>query len=337
MKSYELKSSLKGLYKWALMAVVLSIPFVVTNLYYLHLLNLIGIYSLVVIGLNILSGYTGQVSMGQAGFFAVGTYTSALLMMKLHMPFWLATIMAAIMAAICGIIIAIPALRLTGPYLVMATVGFGEIIRLVLVNWVSVTKGAAGLTGIPAPSFFGFTVISETNFFYLIYAVVALGILIAVRISKSKIGRTFMAIREDELAAESMGIPTNIYKVAAFAIGAAYAGIAGSIFGSFSGVASPDGFTFDDSVGFLCMSVIGGNRSIYGAVIGSVTLTLLSELLRFMQSYRLIVYGAILLLTAIFMPQGLSGVGPVLREFLCHWKRGSESHADAQLSQRKGR
>ncbi|NLJ59596.1 MAG: branched-chain amino acid ABC transporter permease [Firmicutes bacterium] len=337
MKSHKLTSSLKGLHKWVLIAVVLSIPFVVTNLYYLHLINLIGIYSLVVIGLNILSGYTGQVSMGQAGFFAVGTYTSALLMMKLQAPFWVATVMAAIVAAIFGVVIAIPALRLTGPYLVMATVGFGEIIRLVLVNWVPVTKGAAGLTGIPAPSFFGFTVFSERSFFYLIYAVVALGILVAVRISRSKIGRTFMAIREDELAAESMGVPTNIYKVAAFAIGAAYAGVAGSIFGSFSGVASPDGFTFDDSVGFLCMSVIGGNRSIFGALIGSITLTLLSELLRFMQSYRLIVYGAILLLTAIFMPQGLSGLGPILREFLSRRKRDKKSYDDVQCSQRKGR
>ena len=139
MKSHKLTSSLKGLHKWVLIAVVLSIPFVVTNLYYLHLINLIGIYSLVVIGLNILSGYTGQVSMGQAGFFAVGTYTSALLMMKLQAPFWVATVMAAIVAAIL-VSMAIPALRLTGPYLVMATVGFGEIIRLVLVNWVPSPK-----------------------------------------------------------------------------------------------------------------------------------------------------------------------------------------------------
>ena len=331
MKSYEPKCSFNNPYKWAFAVMALAVPFAVRNLYYLHLINLIGIYSLIVIGLNILSGYTGQVSMGQAGYFAIGTYTSALLMMRLNAPFWAATVLAAVMAAVSGIVIAIPALKLTGPYLVMATVGFGEIIRLVLVNWVPVTKGAAGLTGIPAPSFLGFKVVSERSFFYLIYTVVSLGILVAVRISNSKIGRTFMAIREDELAAESMGVPTNIYKVAAFAIGAAYAGIAGSLYGSFAGVASPDSFTFDDSVGFLCMSVIGGNRSVYGALIGSVSLTLFSELLRFMQSYRLIVYGAILLLTAIFMPRGISGFSPIIRDFL--GRKKSRGHANTHYSQ----
>ncbi|NLS44215.1 MAG: branched-chain amino acid ABC transporter permease [Firmicutes bacterium] len=325
------------LYKLGFIAVILCVPYIIRNLYYLHLINLIGIYCLVVIGLNILTGYTGQISMGQAGFFAVGAYTSALLMMKLGLSFWVATLIAAVVAAVLGIIIAIPALRLTGPYLVMATVGFGEIIRLILVNWVPVTRGAAGLTAIPAPSLFGFRIISEKSFFYLIYIVVALGILIAVRISNSKIGRTFIAIREDELAAKSMGVPTNTYKVSAFAISAIYAGIAGSMFGCFSGVASPDAFTFNDSVGFLCMSIIGGSRSIYGAFIGSVTLTFVSELLRFMQLYRLIIYGAILLLTAILMPQGLSGMGPVFRKFSHRWKGKRRLHGNIQHSQRKER
>ncbi len=297
-----------GWIRFALPALVVMAPWAIQSSYYLHIANLIGIYSLIVIGLNILSGYTGQVSMGQAGFFAIGTYVSALLTMKLQVPFWLSLGAAALIASLSGMVIGIPAMKLSGPYLVMATVGFGEIIRLVLVNWTPVTRGAAGLTGIPLPSFLGVQVTAERDFFYLIYALVFVGTIAALRLSRSKVGRTFVAIREDELAAEAMGVPVNAYKVAAFAVSAAYAGIAGALYGSFAGVASPDNFTFEDSVGFLSMSVIGGNRTIYGAIVGSFVLTVLSEVLRVFQTYRLIIYGIILILTVIFAPQGLSGL-----------------------------
>jgi len=307
---------MRGLPWWKIagLALALLLPLVVSNRYYLHVVNLVGIYALVVIGLNLLSGYTGQVSMGQAGFFGVGAYVSALLMMRLNVPFVIAVTAAALVSALCGIVIGIPAMRLSGPYLVMATVGFGEIMRLIMVNWVPVTMGAAGLTGIPLPSFLGIQVSSERGFYYLIYAVLCLGMLEALRLSNSKVGRTFQAIREDDLAAEAMGVPTDRYKAAAFAISAAYAGIAGALYGSFAGVASPDNFTFDVSVLLLCMSVVGGNRTIYGALVGALALTVFSEALRFLQGYRLIVYGAILLATVIFMPQGLSGLAPAVAQ-----------------------
>lgn len=306
--------------KAAGLALAILLPFAVSNRYYLHVLNLVGVYSLIVIGLNLLSGYTGQVSMGQAGYFAVGTYVSALLTMRLHVPFWVGVVAAGLVSALCGVVIGIPAMRLSGPYLVMATVGFGEIIRLILVNWVPVTRGAAGLTGIPLPSFLGIRVSSERGFYYLIYAVLYLGTIAALRLSNSKVGRTFVAIREDDLAAEAMGVPTDRYKVAAFAISAAYAGIAGALYGPFAGVASPDNFTFEDSVGFLCMSVVGGNRTVYGALVGALALTVFSEALRFLQTFRLIVYGAILLSTVVFMPQGLSGLAPTIAKAFGRWR-----------------
>jgi branched-chain amino acid transport system permease protein len=284
------------------------IPLVISNNYYLHVINLAGIYTLITIGLNLLSGYTGQVSMGHAGFFAVGTYVSALLAISAGIPFWAAAVAGLAVTGACGAIIAIPAMRLSGPYLVLATVGFGEIIRLVILNWTPVTKGAAGLTGIPLPNFFGLRISSEREFYYLIFVVVALGTYIAYRLASSKIGRTFAAIREDELAAETMGVPVNRYKIAAFVISAVYAGMAGALYGAFSGVASPDNFTFDDSVAFLCMSVIGGNRTIAGAIIGTFMLTGLSEILRALQAYRLVIYGGILIFTVIYMPQGLAGI-----------------------------
>jgi len=293
--------------------ILLVLPFGINNNYYLHVINLAGIYSLITLGLNLLSGYTGQVSMGQAGFFAIGTYVSALLALNAGFPFLPAAFIALIAAGICGSIIAVPAMRLSGPYLVLATVGFGEIVRLILLNWVPVTKGAAGLTGIPLPSFLGLRISSEKEFYYLIFTFVALGTYVAYRLAHSKIGRTFAAIREDELACGAMGVPVNRYKTAAFVLSAIYAGMAGALYGVFSGVASPDNFTFDDSVAFLCMSVIGGNRSITGAIIGSFMLTGLSEALRALQAYRLIIFGGILIFTVIYMPQGLVGVVDVVK------------------------
>ena len=302
-------SSRRGLAAFLLLLTgYLFTPYFVTNLYHLHILNLAGIYTLVVLGLNILSGYTGQVSMGQAGFFAIGTYVSALLMMNWSIPFWSASAMATVMAGLFGAVIGIPAMKLSGPYLVLATVGFGEIVRLVLLNWTPVTKGAAGLVGIPLPTVLGFVVTTEEHFFYLILASLLAGVFIALRIADSKIGRTYRAVREDELAAEAMGVNINRYKISAFIISAMFAGFAGSLFGSFSGVTSPDNFTFDESVGFLCMSVIGGNRSIVGAVIGAFGLTAVSEALRVIQGFRLVIYGSILVFTVIFMPKGIIGL-----------------------------
>lgn len=312
----KIKGTGKKLILAATAAVLLLLPVLVSNNYYLHVINLAGIYTLIVIGLNLLAGYTGQVSMGQAGFFALGTYVAGLLAINLGVPFWAAALAAVAASALCGAVIAIPAMRLSGPYLVLATVGFGEIIRLILLNWTPVTRGAAGLTGIPLPKFFGLRVSSEPQFYYLIFSVVLLGTYIAYRLAHSKVGRTFAAIREDELAAEAMGVRVNRYKCAAFILSAAYAGIAGALYGVFSGVASPDNFTFDDSVAFLCMSVIGGSRTIVGAIVGSFVLTGMSEALRALHAYRLILYGGILIFTVIYMPQGLVGLAATVRKAL---------------------
>ena len=295
-------------------AAVLAAPYYITSVYYLHVVNLCGIYTLIAIGLNILGGYTGQTSMGQAGFFAIGTYVTALLMMNLDMSFFLAIVIGTIVTGLFGFIISIPAMKLNGPYLVLATVGFGEIVRLVLINWTPVTRGAAGLTGIPYPELFGLRIYREQQFFYLILAFVVLAVYVASRIAHSKIGRTMRAVRDDEIAAAAMGININRYKTAAFIIGAMLAGMAGGLMGAFSGVTSPDTFTFDESVSYLCMSVIGGNTTIIGGILGAFLLTFLSEGLRFLQDARLIIYGLILVLTVIYMPNGLVGLAVMLRQ-----------------------
>ncbi len=288
--------------------IILIAPIFTTNIYYLRIINLALIYSLITIGLNILSGYTGQTSMGQAGFFAVGTYVTALSMMSLNLPFIISLILGVVVSAIFGLLISIPTMKLSGPYLVLATVGFGEIIRLVLLNWTPVTRGAAGLAGIPFPKIFGLEIKTEVQFYYLILFFVILGTFIAIRLTKSKVGRTLTAIRENEIAAEVMGVPVNKFKIAAFIISAMFAGLAGAIFGPFSGVTSPDSFTFDDSILFLCMSVVGGNKTILGGILGAFVLTIISEFLRVFQNARLIIYGLILVFTAIYMPDGLMGM-----------------------------
>ncbi len=303
----------KKIFFLVILVLILTLPIFVSNLYYLHIINLVGIYTLVTIGLNILSGYTGQTSMGQAGFFAVGTYVTSLMMMNFDLPFFVALVIGVVITSIFGLIISIPAMKLTGPYLVLATVGFGEIVRLVLLNWTPVTRGAAGLTGIPFPEIFALQIKTEKQFYYFIIFFVVLGLYIATRIAKSKIGRTFSAIREDDLAAEAMGVNVTRYKIIAFVISAMFAGLAGGLFGTFSGVTSPDSFTFDDSISFLCMSVVGGNKTIIGAVVGAFVLTGLSEALRVFQGTRLIIYGLILIFTVIYMPNGLVGILEKLR------------------------
>lgn len=225
----------------------------------------------------------------------------------------MALVIGVVITSIFGLIISIPAMKLTGPYLVLATVGFGEIVRLVLLNWTPVTRGAAGLTGIPFPEIFALQIKTEKQFYYFIIFFVVLGLYIATRIAKSKIGRTFSAIREDDLAAEAMGVNVTRYKIIAFVISAMFAGLAGGLFGTFSGVTSPDSFTFDDSISFLCMSVVGGNKTIIGAVVGAFVLTGLSEALRVFQGTRLIIYGLILIFTVIYMPNGLVGIVEKLR------------------------
>lgn len=293
---------------FAICLALLLLPWFVPNAYYLYVINLMGIYSLIVVGLNLLSGYAGLVSMGQAGFYAVGAYVTGLLMINLKLSFWLAALFGATGAGICGILIGTPTIKLSGPYLVLATVGFGEIVRLILLNWISVTKGAAGLTNVPSPNFFGFSLSTNLHFYYLIMAILALGIHFASRIANSKIGRTFHSIREDSLAAEAMGVKVSQYKISAFVISAVYAGLAGALFVTFSGVSSPDNFTFDDSVGFLAMSVVGGSTSIFGGILGTFALTMLSESLRAFRDFRLIIYGIILVVSVIYMPKGLIGL-----------------------------
>jgi len=265
------------------------------DIYYLQILVLIGINLILALGLNLITGVTGQLSMGHAGFMSIGAYTSAILALNFGMPFGVCLLAAGITAAVTGIIIGIPTLRLEGDYLAMVTIGFAEIVRVVFLNLEIAGRGL-GLSGIPA----------STNF-TVVWLLVIIIVLLNTGLLKSRPGRALYSIREDELAAEASGVNTTRYKVAAFAIGTFLAGIGGSLYAHYLTYINPQDFGFMKSVEILNMVVLGGMGSIPGTILGTVVLTIAPEVLRFVQDYRLLFYGALLVILMIFRPNGLLG------------------------------
>ncbi|MGI6484781.1 MAG: branched-chain amino acid ABC transporter permease [Tepidanaerobacteraceae bacterium] len=279
------------------------------NTYYLQILTVIGINSILAIGLNLVSGYTGQLSLGHATFMGIGAYTSTLLVLNLNLPFLVSLLLGACVAAIFGLIIGIPTLRLKGDYLAIATLGFGEIMKNIFLN-LKITGGPMGLRGIP----------KVTNI-YTVIVILILVIFSLNRIMRSRIGKSFIAIREDELAAEAMGINTTKFKILSFTIGAFYAGIAGCLFAFLFRYINPTNFGFMKSIEILCMVVLGGMGNTYGAILGAFIITVLPEFLRsvspVISQYRMVLYGLLLVIVMIVRPQGILGqeIMPALNIF----------------------
>ncbi|MEP9355583.1 branched-chain amino acid ABC transporter permease [Xanthobacter sp. KR7-65] len=294
------------------MSLLLALPFAVKSAYHLRLLNFVGINIILVLGLNFILGYAGLLSFAQVGFFLVGAYTGAILAVDFGFSFWLALPISAAVSGVFAWIIGIPTLRLRGHYFAFATFAFAEIVRLVALNWQEFTHGAVGITGIPSPSIGSFEISSDRSFYYFILATVVLGAAVAFRLERSSFGRALFAIKEGELAAESMGIETAKVKMTAFILSAIYAGVAGALYGPLNSVISPDVFSFDVSVVVLVSLLLGGAGTIVGAIVGSVLVTLLPEWLRVLQDYYMVVYGAGIVLLMIFLPTGLLGAARAL-------------------------
>lgn len=261
------------------------------------LLNIvvIGINIILAASLNLITGYTGQFSLGHAAFMSIGAYTSAVVTAKLGLPFIVGLIAAAICAALAGIIIGIPTLRLKGDYLAIATLGFGEIVRIVILNNEYV-GGASGMNDIP----------QYTNWTWLFFMVV-LTLVLLKNFIDSKSGRACIAIREDEIAAEAMGINTTYYKVLAFAIGALFAGIAGGLYSGYFYFIKPDAFGFMKSIDILVIVVFGGMGSMVGSVVGAVALSVISLVLQSVPELRMVIYSVILFVIMVYRPQGIMG------------------------------
>ncbi|MGB2991569.1 MAG: branched-chain amino acid ABC transporter permease [Paenisporosarcina sp.] len=294
------------------------------NPYHLQIASFIMIN--IILGLSIyITLSSGQLSLGNAGFMGIGAYTSALLTIHFELPIFIGVIIGALVAGIFGILIGIPALRLSGVYLAIATLGFGEVIRVIFVNWESVTQGAVGLSGVPhlgrellktvtamgfEPEMLGLRN-NQVVYLMVLSLLVVINILLVwffIRQNKSRVGRAFAAIKMDEKAAESMGINITYYKVLSFTQGALLAGFAGALYAHVMAYISPADFAYHRAIEILIFAVFGGSEVIWGAIFGATFMTILPEALRAISEYRYMIYGVILILMMAFRPQGIIDV-----------------------------
>jgi branched-chain amino acid transport system permease protein len=282
------------------------LPFLVGD-YFLDVAVLAGIYVILALGLNVVVGFAGLLNLGFVAFYAIGAYTYALLNTRFGLDFWSALPLSVGLTSIAGFLLAIPALRLRGDYLAIVTLGFGEIVRLVLNNWDDLTHGPNGISGISRPVILSFTFVSLSYYYYLVLFFALLTLFITKSVYSSRIGRAWVALREDEIASSVMGINTTMYKLYACAFGAFWAGLAGALFAGKMQFVSPESFTFMESVLILCMVILGGSGSIAGVILGAIILVLLPEMLREVQLYRMLALGIGLVILMIFRPQGLLG------------------------------
>jgi branched-chain amino acid transport system permease protein len=269
----------------------------------------VGIYVVLAVGLNIVAGFAGLLSCAQAAFFGLGAYCSALLALNFGMSFWLALPLSGIFAGFFGILLGLPTIRLAHFYLVMATIGFGEIVGLVFLNWESLTKGPFGLPGIPPPSIGSFVYLNNMPYYYTILVLASIGVYVAWRLTKTQLGKIFVAIKDDQMAVEACGVHVNRYKILAFAMSAVYAGVAGSFFAHYMTYISPGTFSTHESIMILAMVVLGGMGSVAGTVVSAAVLTIIPEALRFIQDYRMMFFGGVIILLMLIKPEGLMGKG----------------------------
>jgi len=296
------KTNLLGLV--AIIAAVTAFGLYSQDIYLIQVGTYAGIYSIVAIGLNLLLGTAGQISLGHSAFFAVGAYTSTILLLYTPLPFTFTIFASAIVAGVFGLIIGYIALRLKGHYLAMATLAFGLIVYSLL-REIQFLDGGAGHVGIPSLSVFGWDLSDYKASYYFVWAIAAVVYLLTLSLLHSRVGRALKAIREDDIAANAMGVPVASYKIRVFTLSAIYAGVAGAIYASYLGSVIFNSFDAFVSVNFLMMVVLGGLGSIPGAVLGAVILTFLPELGRAWEDYRLTSYGLLLILLVIFLPKGL--------------------------------
>jgi len=325
MKNEIIVFSKKRIIIFLLIIICILLPLIVQNLYFLHILIVIGIYIILALSLNLIVGYTGQLSLGHAAFYGIGAYISALFSIKLGISFIPALLIASFITAFIGLLIGYPVLKLRGPYFVIATLAFGAIVRQILVNWISLTGGPMGLRGIPPPTLkipylFTIEILSRQSYYYLIFILVILTLYVNFRIVNSGIGRTFMAIREDETLAQFTGINTSKYKILSFIIGVFFAGAAGSFYAHYMCFLSPDSFTIAESQTILVLVLVGGKGSILGPIVGAIIFTILPEILRTVGEFRLVMYSLILIVTVLFFPDGIMGIGKLVQKLL---KNGS--------------
>lgn len=291
---------------YGILTLILLCSPIFINRYWVDVLNSIGLYALLGLSLNLIVGHTGLFNLGHAAFYAVGAYTAAILNTKYHIPILLLLPVCAIASALFAAVITRPIIHLQGDYLCIVTIGIGEIVRIALVNDIfGITGGANGIFGIARPGFFGLQIRKTHHFFYYIWFFVVLTMFLFHRLERSRFGRALNYLKEDEVAAEGSGINTAHYKLAAFVLGAAWAGMAGNIYASKMMIISPESFNFWESVVMFMLVILGGAGSIPGILLGSFLIVGLPEIFRGFANARMLVFGAAMILIMIFRGQGI--------------------------------
>lgn len=294
---------------WIVLAalLLLCLPFLLKKAFLVrHVCNIL-VYATLAGSLNCINGYSGQICMGQAGFFAIGAYFCAIISSRFGTSFWILLPLSGLAAALIGFLVSLPTLRMQGIYLSIVTLGAAEIIRIIAQTWEPVTGGSMGIKNIPYPEFFGLDMF-RPNYYYYIFLVIAVLFLVSTqRVLRSRIGRAWISIREDQVAAKSLGVETNFYKSLNFTYGAFWAGIIGAAYAPFVNYIDSSQFTLDTSFDVLAMIVIGGQGTLIGPILGSFIVTILTEALRFLENWRYVIYACIIILMMWLRPQGIAG------------------------------
>lgn len=290
-----------------LMLFVFFFPSFIKNQYIMRMGILTILYGGLALSLNLVSGFLGQVSLGHAAFLGIGAYTSALLSLHFGLSFPLTALAAVVLSAIFGVLLGLPALKLSGSYLAIVSMGFCEIIRLVELNWGALTRGPMGLTNIRRPVIFGMEIRSGASFYYLCLVLVGIICILCTTLLRSYAGRAIKSIREDPIAASFMGINIFAWKVFVFSLSAGMVGLLGAFYAHYMRFIDPSVFNFDQSTSILCMVIVGGSGSVAGSFLGALLLSIVPELLRNLSGARMLIYGLVMAAMVVLRPQGILG------------------------------
>ncbi|MGB8990797.1 MAG: branched-chain amino acid ABC transporter permease [Desulfobaccales bacterium] len=318
-----------GLKVWGLAVVLALTPLVMPNPYDLGILNLIGLYVIVVLGLNLFIGFAGQISLGHAAFFGLGAYGSAILTATYNVPAWPAMMLTAAAMALVALVIGVPALRLTGHYLAMATLGFNYVVDSIFVQWDTVTGGPSGLSGVPPLSIGGLVFDSDLKFHYLVWTFALVALTLCLNLVRSGVGRGLAALAQDEVAASALGVDVRRQKIAVFVLSAVFASVAGSLYAHYFGYVNPEAFSIFKSLDLVIMVVVGGMGSIWGTLFGAGFITILPHFLGFLETYTDIIHGLILVVILLFLPQGfVYGLVDMIRTRWARRRLAAESRGE---------
>lgn len=306
----SLKETFTKYSKWillGLLVVAVLYPIVIQNNYYRGIGTKIVMYMLLASAVNVINGYSGQFAIGHAGFMCVGTYTAAILMTRLGWNFLPCILAGGVVTALFGMLVSFPISKLSGIYLGFVTLGFSEIVRIICLNWTSVTGGPMGIKAIPGPKLFGISLATPQGYYYIILSVLVLMVFCTGRILKSRTGRAWISIRENEAAAASIGINTSRYKTLNMMYGTFWEGCAGAFMAMYYHFVDSTMFVTDESFNILSMAIVGGMGTMGGPLVGALVINIITEAFRFLKEYRMVIYALLIIVMMWLRPQGIAG------------------------------